>query len=166
MKRKLFFLVPLLVFLGMAQAQSQETEGRRTFWLGLNVDFGAVNLHMPDGLLDGIYGLTLNTAISINNSFSVGPYVSLDIFNEDPAPFGGVIAKYSFPNNAAVFVGYGLGFLEQDYYDKISLYNQLRVGLKTKRSFFLTGTYLFGEYKGATFGLGFSFGGKIKKQKN
>ena len=166
MKRKLFLIVVLLAFLGIPMAQSQETMERRTFWLGFNLDFGAVNLHMGDGLLDGIYGVTVSSAIPINKSFAVGPYATLDIFNEDPAPFAGVIAKYSFRNNSAVFVGYGLGLLEQDYYNKISLYNQLRVGLKSRRSLFLTGSYLFGEYKGATFGVGFSFGGKLKKQNN
>lgn len=163
-KRVLILTMVLLSFCMTMQAQDTETKGRRTFWFGFNGDFGAINLHMSDGLLDGIYGLTLNSAISINNLVAVGPYVSFNIFNEDPAPFAGLITKLTFTHNWAVFGGYGVGFIGQDYYARYILMHQIRLGIKFPHTFFLTGSYLFGEYRGATIGLGFSFGGKPKKR--
>lgn len=164
MKKVLCVIAALFMLCSLSQAQTEQSSGRRTFWLGVNGDFGVVNTHASDGLLDGVFGVTLNTAISINRMIAVGPYFTFDIFNGDPAPFGGVIAKLTFPNNSAVFAGYGLGVLEEDYYNKKSLYNQFRVGLKFRRSLFITGSYLVGEYKGGTIGLGFSFGGKPRKK--
>ena len=162
MKRKLLFVLVLFFLCNVAQAQSEVPTTRRTFWAGINGNFGVLDLEMGDDLLDGIYGVTLNTAISINNRFAVGPYFSYNIFNEDPAPFGGLIVKLTFPNNFAVFGGYGLGRIEQDYYSKFSLYNEFRVGYKFRRSFFITGSYWVGEHRGGTVGIGFSFGGKPK----
>ena len=163
-KRVLVLAMVLLSFCMTMQAQDTETKGRRTFWFGFNADFGALNLHMSDGLLDGIYGLTLNSAISINNLVAVGPYVSFEIFNEDPAPFAGLLAKLTFAHNWAVFGGYGLGVIEQDYYGRYLMLNQVRLGLKFPHTFFLTGSCLFGEYRGATVGLGFSFGGRERRK--
>ena len=164
MKKSLCIILALFVLFNLAQAQTEQTSNRRTFWLGVNADFGAFNLHMGDGLLDGIYGVTLNSAVSINNTFAVGPYLSMDIFNADPAPFGGVLAKMTFPNNSAIFAGYGLGVIELDFWGKHVLCHQFRVGLKFRRSFFLSGSYMRGEYNGAAIGLGFSFGGKPRKK--
>ena len=165
MKKRVLVLVMILLSFWMTmQAEDTGTKGRRTFWFGFNADFGALNLHMPDGLLDGIYGLTLNSAISITNLIAVGPYVSAEIFNEDFAPFAGLLAKLTFPHNWAVFGGYGVGVIEQDYYGRYVVLNQGRVGLKFPHTLFLTGSCLFGEYRGATVGLGFSFGGREKRK--
>lgn len=66
--------------------------------------------------------------------------------------------KLTFPKNNAVIVGLGGGFManEDAFY--------LRLGYKTKKSFFVTADMLFGGYFGAGIGAGFSFGGKQRNK--
>ena len=136
MKKRLLVLFLLLLSIGLvAQAQDTETSGRRTFWFGINGNFGGIDTDAPYELLDGVFGITLNTAISINNFIAVGPYVSADVFlSEDLAPFGGIMAKLTFKNNMAFLASYGVGYAEG--IEVGHLYNEYRLGFKFKYTVF------------------------------
>lgn len=163
-KQVLILALVLLSFCMTMQAQDTETKGRRrTFWFGINGNFGGINRFASYGLWDGLFGVTLNTAVSINNTIAVGPYVVVDSFlSEDIAPFAGILTKITFPNDMAFLASYGLGYGEGLYENR--LYNQYRIGFKFKYTLYVTGSYLSGEYKGATVGLGFSFGGRKRNR--
>jgi len=67
--------------------------------------------------------------------------------------------KITFPNNSAVIAGFGFGAVNGNG----AMY-PLRVGYKTKRSFFVTSELLIsGGDIGFGIGLGFSFGGKRRQ---
>lgn len=160
MKAKLLLVALVLLTAGtVAEAQMKDYSLRRTLWVGIEGNLGAVDLGFKE--LDGILGVTTDFAISINSTLAIGPYLTLGMCYEDISLFFGGLLKVTMPSNSAFLFGYGYG---EAAYDP---YHQFKFGFKFPGSFFLSGSYLlglneFGVSHGALFGLGFSFGGRIK----
>ncbi len=100
-------------------------------------------------------GLVADVQFSINNSFSVGPYLGANfaIEDEDIAIQVGAMTKFTFNNNSAVMVGLGGVIFDEEF----AL--QLRAAYKFKSPFYITASYILGS--GSTVGFGYSFGGKL-----
>lgn len=143
------------------------TRTTRSPWFGISAEVGALRLDDIE-YAKAFGGVNLDMAFSINNTFAVGGRLGV-MFGEywdgyyyygehRMGILVGPEVKITFPNNSAVFAGIGGGSVCGDgvFF--------LRAGYKTRKSFFLTTELLTeGNDVGFGFGLGFSFGGKIRK---
>jgi len=141
--------------------------GMRSPWFGISAEVGALRLDDIE-YAKAFGGVNLDMAFSINNTFAVGGRLGL-MFGERWDGYYyygehcmgmliGPEVKITFPNNSAVIAGLGGGSVCGGgvFF--------LRAGYKTRKSFFLTTELLTeGNDVGFGVGLGFSFGGKIRK---
>lgn len=124
---------------------------KRSPWFGISAEVG-----MTD---EPFCGINLDMDFSINESIAIGARVGVT-YDEWGAGFlVGPEMKYTFKNNSAIIAGFGGGIITALFV------GNLRVGYKTRKSFFITVDALTdGEVFGGGIGLGFSFGGKPRKQ--
>lgn len=145
---------------------------KRSTWFGVSLDMGFLSYYYEDysyysdayGNTYSSYnevtessfmaGLVLDVQFSISNGFSVGPYAGMDIpFEFEAAAIQiGAMSKFTFSNNNAIMVGLG-GVIYDDFF------LQVRAAYKFNSPIYITASYILGG--GSTFGIGYSFGGKL-----
>ena len=153
--------------------QPSAPTAKRSTWFGISLDMGFLTYSYSDysSYYDeyGNYystsydntesmfmvGLVADVQFSINNGFSVGPYLGANfaLEDEDIAIQVGGMTKFTFNNNSAAMVGLGGVIADEEF----AL--QLRAAYKFKSPFYITASYILGS--GSTFGVGYSFGGKL-----
>lgn len=133
----------------------------RSPWFGISAEFGYCS--------DFLYGLNFDMAFSLNESFAVGARLGMISGSKKTEGYHGYYSstgfllgpeiKITYPENNAFLVSCGLG-LVNDYFAY-----SLRFGYKTKKSFFITAEGLSdGDNLGGGIGIGWSFGGKLRKK--
>lgn len=147
----------------------------RSPWFGISAEFGYCS--------DFLYGLNFDMAFSLNESFAVGArlgvisgskkteeeyyyYGYYDYYGYSESSTSQSIGfllgpeiKITYPENNALLVSCGPGLVN----DNFSYF--CRFGYKTKKSFFITAEGLSdGDNFGGGIGIGWSFGGKLRKK--
>lgn len=146
----------------------------RSPWFGISAEFGYCS--------DFLYGLNFDMAFSLNESFAVGARLGVisgsKKTEEEYYYYGyygygysesstsqsigfllGPEIKITYPENNALLVSCGPGLVN----DNFSYF--CRFGYKTKKSFFITAEGLSdGDNFGGGIGIGWSFGGKLRKK--
>ena len=166
MKKSCATLAKKLLKPATSNSQIEPASTTRTTWIGIALEGGIFN-DSKDLKIEQwpVLGVALDMSFAFSKSFSLGPYFNINSYFDDShfylGALGGLMAKYTFKNDAALLFGGGGGFT---LLGEEALF-LARIGIKFPNLMYLTGSFYCDDAAydiGILFGLGFSFGGEKK----